>query len=77
MKSLLQNDHIFTAFLTYIHSTLESNHDKSITEIKELVINDLADWKGNAEQNDDITFVGIKFGEAQCSTFQLNYLHYE
>jgi PAS domain S-box-containing protein len=58
-------------------SILESNHDKPINEIKELVMNDLAEWKGNAEQNDDITFVGIKFGEAQCSTFQLNYLHNE
>jgi serine phosphatase RsbU (regulator of sigma subunit) len=56
-------------------SILESNHDKPINEIKELVMNDLVEWKGNAEQNDDITFVGIEFSEATRSIFQLNTLH--
>jgi hypothetical protein len=56
-------------------SILESHHDKPINEIKELVMTDLTEWKGNAEQNDDITFVGIEFSEATRSIFQLNTLH--
>jgi serine phosphatase RsbU (regulator of sigma subunit) len=41
-------------------SILETNNDKPINEIKKLVMNYLDAWKGNSEQNDDITFVGIK-----------------
>lgn len=54
-------------------SILESNYHKPIGEIKELVMNDVAEWQGNAEQNDDITFVGIKFNDL----ISLNNLHNE
>jgi len=56
-------------------SLLEAHHNKPITDIKELVMNDLAQWKGNAEQNDDITFVGIKFNEIISPMFQLDDLY--
>jgi serine phosphatase RsbU (regulator of sigma subunit) len=46
-------------------SILEANHDKPINEIQKLVMTDLNDWKGNAEQNDDITFVGIDLSNAK------------
>jgi serine phosphatase RsbU (regulator of sigma subunit) len=41
-------------------SILEANNDKSVSEIKELVMIDLSKWRGHSEQSDDIMFVGIK-----------------
>ncbi len=43
-----------------IISILEKNNAKPIEEIRKLVMNDITHWQQNLEQNDDITFIGIK-----------------
>jgi serine phosphatase RsbU (regulator of sigma subunit) len=41
-------------------SHIETNHQKPIDAIKELVMDDLVQWQGAIDRNDDICFVGIE-----------------
>ncbi len=41
-------------------SILEKNNHQSMEHIRRLIMNDVSYWRRNAEQNDDITFIGIK-----------------
>ena len=43
-----------------LQELLISNSNKSLNEQKEILTQQLTSWKGNLEQVDDITIIGIK-----------------
>jgi len=44
-----------------IRSTIEENHGKNMSTIKEIFSNDFNKWQGNTKQIDDVLMIGIQF----------------